>query len=183
MGAQVESLREILGEMRSVAAGTAGATLYHRCVARLMSLLFSQSLGNERIEKAIHNGLKRIDVTYDNIGRGGFFAWLGMHFAAATIVVECKNYGKDAGNPEFDQLAMRFSPGRGRFGILACRSFEDKDKALARARAIATDRNGYVIVLDDDDFERLIDDYELSGTDLTARSEYPLLRERFDALV
>lgn len=183
IGTEVENLRTILGEMRSVAPGPQGATLYHRCVARLMSGLFTRALGNERIENAIHNGMKRIDITYDNVARRGFFDWLGRHFHASTIVVECKNYGKDAGNPEFDQLAMRFSPDRGRFGILACRSFQDKERALARARAIATDANGYIIVLDDDDFERLIDDYERAALDPDARLQYALLRERFTALV
>lgn len=97
-------------------------------------------------------------------------------------MVECKNYGKDVGNPEFDQIAMRFSPDRGQLGLLVCRSFEDKEKALERARVIAADRHGFVIVLDDDDLERLVNDYEAAGVAAAARTEYPLLRERFDLL-
>ncbi len=183
IGAEVENLRDLLGEMRSVSPGTAGANLYHRCVARLMTAIFNMSLGNQKIERCIHNGMKRIDITYDNIARHGFFDWLARHFQASTVVVECKNYGHDAGNPEFDQLAMRFAPNRGRFGILACRAFEDKERALARAKAIATDGNGFVIVLDDDDFERMVDDLEAAGRNFDRRLAYPLLRERWAALV
>lgn len=183
VGASIESLRDVLAEIRAVSPGKAGATPYHHGVAKLLTGLFSLSLGNERIETPLHNGMKRIDITYDNVARGGFFHWVGLHKPAATVVVECKNYGKDASNPEFDQIAMRFSPDRGRVGILACRAFEDKKKALARARAIAADDHGYVIVLDDDDFERLIDDYEAAGTVIFDRMRHPLLRERFDGLL
>jgi hypothetical protein len=183
IGAEVESLRDILAEMRAVASGKAGANLYHRCVARLMSGLFATSLGNEQVEHPIHDGMKRMDITYDNVARTGFFKWVATHYPAAMIVVECKNYGEDAVNPEFDQLAMRFSPHRGRVGILACRKFKKKKKALARAKAIATDSNGFVLVLDDDDFERLVDDFEAAGFDFEKRNQHPLLRERFAALV
>jgi hypothetical protein len=183
VGADVESLRDVLDEIRAVAPGRPGATPYHRAVAKLLTGLFSLSLGNGRIETPIHNDMKRIDITYDNVAKGGFFNWVALHYPAATVVVECKNYGKDVANPEFDQIAMRFSPNRGRIGILACRSFADKERALARARAISADQNGYVIVLDDDDFERLVDDYEAAGTVTSERTRHPLLRERFEALL
>lgn len=183
IGTEVENLRDILDEMRAVAPGKPGATLYHRCVARLMSALFTTSLGNENIETEIHDGMKRLDITYDNVAQHGFFRWLSLNYPAALVVVECKNYGKDAKNPEFDQLAMRFSPSRGRVGILACRAFKDKKKALKRAKAIATDSNGYVLVLDDDDFEKLIDDFEAAGVDFEKRNEHPLLRKRFQDLI
>lgn len=183
IGAEVENLREILEEMRSVAPGQGGANLYHRCVARLMSGLFATSLGNERIEYPIHNNMKRMDIAYDNVARTGFFKWVATHYPAAMVVVECKNYEDDAANPEFDQLAMRFSAQRGRVGVLACRKFKKKDKALARAKAIATDSNGYVIILDDDDFEKLIDAFQAAGTDYPLRNAHSLLRERFAALI
>lgn len=183
VGSEVENLRDVLDEIRAVAPGKAGATPYHHAVAKLLTGLFSSSLGNERKETPLHEGMKRIDITYDNVARGGFFYWAALHYPAATIVVECKNYGKDAGNPEFDQIAMRFSPDRGRIGLLACRSFENKERALARARAIRADQHGYVIVLDDDDLERLIDDYEAAGTVAADRVKHPLLRERFEALL
>lgn len=183
IGAQVDDLREMLDEMLAIAPGKAGATLYHRSVKKLMSALFTTSLGNEQVEYAIHDGMKRIDITYDNVARSGFFHWVAVHHPAAMIVVECKNYGTEVSNPEFDQLAMRFSPVRGRVGILACRGFKKKTKALKRAKNVAQDANGFVIVLDDDDFVRLVDDFESAGLDFAARNEHTLLRERFGDLI
>ncbi|MGY2127474.1 hypothetical protein [Blastococcus sp. SYSU DS0617] len=183
IGAEVEDLREILAEIKAVLPGQSGANPYHRAVAKLFSALFGLSLGNERIETPLHKGMKRIDITYDNVSLRGFFHWLGLHHHAATVVVECKNYGHDLGNPEFDQIAMRFSKSRGMFGMLACRSFENKETALARAKAIADDGHGYVVVLDDDDLERLVDDYEAAGGSASKRTKHPLLRTRFAELV
>ncbi|MGY2874240.1 hypothetical protein ACVW00_001430 [Marmoricola sp. URHA0025 HA25] len=105
IGTEVADLREILGEIGAIAPGTPGATAYHRAVAKLFSALFGLSLGNERIEHGIHDGLKRIDIMYDNVARHGFFHWLGLHHRASMVVVECKNYGSDVGNEGFDQIA------------------------------------------------------------------------------
>jgi hypothetical protein len=109
----------------------------------------------------------------------GFFKWLAAHYAAAHVFVECKNYGKEVGNPELDQLSGRFSPSRGQIGMLVCRSFENKALFLRRCVDTAKDGRGFIVALDDDDISALT----------TARQEDPLfadwklLRERFDRLI
>ncbi|MGB3593635.1 MAG: hypothetical protein WA994_05660 [Ornithinimicrobium sp.] len=183
IGADVEALSTIMAELKTIQPGKDAANLYHRTVARILTNLFGTSLGNERIEKGLYGGMKRIDITYDNIASHGLFKWLATHYFCPTIVVECKNYGKDVANPEFDQIAMRFSKSRGNIGLLTCRSFKDKPRALTRARAIADDGNGYVMVLDDEDLSQLFEDLQDAGTDFGERVRFPLLRERFDALI
>lgn len=174
-----ESLTEILDEIKAVAPGNAGANGYHRSVAKFLTALFDTQLGNVRIEQKIHQGLKRIDITFDNVAGDGFFDWLRKNFSSAFVPVECKNYGKDVKNPEFDQIAMRFSPQRGQFGLLTCRSLADVDSATARAGTIAADGHGYVVVLTDDDLMTLARD----AADSSAPYAYPLLRARFEALL
>ena len=79
----------------------------------------------------------------------------------------------------------RFSDQRGRLGLIVCRSFEDKALFLKRCKDASSDRNGYIIMLDDDDLEQLAREAEeLRGeAKPTERFAFPLLRERFDILI
>jgi hypothetical protein len=178
------NVRELLDSVKSIAPGAGGATIYHRAVAKLLTALFDTSLANMKIEQELHSGLKRIDIRYDNVAAEGFFAFVGKHVPAAYIVVECKNYGKDVANPEFDQLAMRFSPKRGQVGLLTVRSLEDRTKALARAKAIADDNHGYVIVLEDSDLEDLVDEYEAHADAFdTSPRALAAVKKQFETLI
>lgn len=183
-GTPTPSLRDLYDEILAVQPGKAGATAYHRAVAAFLTALFTSSLGNQRLELEIHNGMKRIDITYDNVAGDGLFRWLGLNYRAASIVVECKNYTKEPNNPELDQIAMRFSPQRGQIGLMVCRTLQDKQRFLDRCRTAAVDGHGYVIALDDADLEKLLIDFE--DAEFTAddeRRSYPLLRARFDQLI
>lgn len=151
-------LAELHDAIGAIAPGKAGATHYHRAVAALLSALFVSSLGNQGIETKLHDGKKRIDISYDNVAADGFFWWVGQHYKAAIVPVECKNYSQDPKNPELDQIAMRLSPGRGQVGILVTRKINDKERFRARCRSAAHDGHGYVIALDDDDLRVLVDD-------------------------
>lgn len=183
VGDVLPDLTELLGTVGSVAAGKHGATPYHRSVAALLTSLFTASLGNERLEVPQHNGLKRVDITYDNVAGDGFFRWLSLHYASAVVMVECKNYTADPKNPELDQLAMRFSPDRGRFGLLVTRTIIDKKRMEDRCRSAAVDGHGYVVALDDADLQRLVDDVQDALNEGLNPREFPLLRERFGRLL
>jgi hypothetical protein len=121
-----------------------------------LSELFYPALVNPRREFKVHEGRKRIDIAYTNVAAEGFFHWLALHYPAAHIFVECKNYTRPLGNPEFDQLAGRFSPSRRRFGFLVYRGFTDKDKIWETCRDTAHDDREWMIPLDDEDLERLV---------------------------
>ncbi|MFE5595707.1 hypothetical protein [Streptomyces sp. NPDC056549] len=140
-------------------AGKADANVYHSRVEALMSALFYPSLSMPEMEEEIHEGRKRIDISYTNNAVDGFFRFLSRHkIPSKYVFVECKNYAKDAGNPELDQLSSRFSPLRGQFGILACRSFADKERFLSRCRDTALDFRGFAIALDDEDLKAIVSD-------------------------
>lgn len=149
----------LLRDVLDTPTGNAEANNYHARVEALFTALFYPSLIMPEMEHEIHQGRKRIDITYTNNAQAGFFAFLIRHkIPAQQIFVECKNYGHEVKNPELDQLSSRFSPLRGKFGILACRSFKDKDRFLNRCRDTALDRRGFVVALDDADMSRLVDD-------------------------
>ncbi|MFJ4808187.1 hypothetical protein [Streptomyces longwoodensis] len=168
----------LLDKVLNTPVGKAHADTYHRNVEALLSALFYPHLTSPRREFKIHGGMKRIDIAYVNESRHGFFYWLSQHYPAPFVFVECKNYGKELKNPEFDQLVGRFSPSRGKFGIITHRGFGDKDKVLRSCRNSAHDDHGWMVVLDDNDLRALVEERIELGA-----SEFTLIREQFEALV
>lgn len=174
----------LMEQVEAVAPGNAGATMYHRAAEALVSALFYPFLANVKIEAEINEGRKRIDLLYDNVAGVGFFQWLGNHYGAPLIPIECKNYSREIANPELDQLAGRFSPNRGKVGLLLCRNFDDKDLFLQRCRDTASEQRGFIIPLDDSDLRKLAEEAEERKAKPRAiRGEFSLLREVFDKLI
>jgi hypothetical protein len=127
----------------------------------------------------IHDGRKRIDITYVNEARQGFFSWLSLHYPSALIFVECKNYGREVGNPELDQLSGRFSPSRGQVGVLVCRSVEDEERLQRGCADTARDQRGFILSLTDEDVLVLIEEAKQSF----GRHDFPSLRAKFNRLI
>lgn len=170
---------KLLNEVCKLPVGKAHATDYENAIESLLTALFFPSLSHPVKQNKIHQGRKRIDITYVNSAQSGFFSWLGMHYASAHVFVECKNYGKEIENPEIDQLSGRFSPSRGQVGILICRSVKDDALLTARCRDTARDHRGYIIHVTDDDLKNLVKSYIESN----ASMDFLLLRNKFNKLI
>jgi hypothetical protein len=170
----------LLTAVTGIESGPSTASDYHRAVYSLLKPLFWPSLGFPRIENEIHEGRKRIDISFTNQARSGFFAHMRDNYIAAYIPIECKNYSADPGNPELDQLSGRFSNLRGWVGVLVCRSMENKALFIKRCRDTALDDRGFVIPLDDDDLRTLVE-ARMAGEDQDDWES--LLRERFQSLI
>ncbi len=170
---------KLLSNVRSIRPGPDEANNYHRAVEALLSAIFYPALVFPVRESKIHEGRKRLDIRYVNKARDGFFYWLhAVHETpSGTVVVECKNYGSELGNPEFDQLTGRFSPQRGQIGFLSYRGFGNKTDVIRRCRDAARDWRGYVIALDDDDLAALVQDRRSWGL------EFEYLHRRFEELI
>lgn len=173
------NFEQLLKDVTTLKPGKENATAYENAIEKLLTALFFPSLSSPTKQHNIHEGRKRIDITYVNNPRDGFFAWLAKNYSSAHIFIECKNYGKEIGNPEFDQLAGRFSPSRGQVGILICRSVQDADRVRASCKDTANDARGFIIVLTDDDLEVLVHDYVRSSYG----SNYDLLMTKFRELI
>jgi len=169
----------LLAAVCDLPTGRDDAADYEKRVEALLSALFYPFLSLWKVQHQIHQGRKRIDITYANMSQAGFFGWLASHYPSAHIFVECKNYGGEVGNPELDQLSGRFSPSRGKAGLLVCRNFDDKDRFILRCRDTALDDRGFVIPIDDDDLAELV----RSRVEGDQFGELPLLAARFRQMI
>lgn len=137
--------------------GKSGAVQYEEAVEALMTALFYPDLTNPIVQHEIHDGRKRVDITYTNMASAGFFKWVATHYPSMLMFIECKNYDGEVANPELDQLSGRFSPSRGRVGLLVVRQFKDKARFLRRAQDTVKDDRGFILPLDDDDLRCLVE--------------------------
>jgi len=93
--------------------------------------------------------------------------------------MECKSCRDDIANNELDQLAGRFSPSRGKFGLLVSRQFDKKKLFHDRCRDTAQDGRAFILALDDGDLRDLVEDRK---TEQFYQAWEPL-KELFDAFV
>ncbi len=170
---------ELLANVLACTPGVVDADQYEKSIESLLTALLYPNLTNPIPQHAIHEGRKRIDITYTNMALNGFFSWLASHYPSAHVFVECKNYNSDPRNEELDQLAGRFSPSRGKAGLLICRSFEKKDLFLRRCKDTAQDDRGFIIALDDEDLRQMVE----ARKEDQLYSAWPILSERFRSLV
>lgn len=155
---KVLSAKERIDIIANIKPGIAEAVEFHKIIYDSLIYIFNGRLSNPQAESKINNGRKRIDITFKNSDKTGFFNELNTlhHFKCPKIFIECKNYGGEIGNPEIDQLQGRFSNQRGIFGILVCRSIRSKKNLLLKCRDVMHDKQSFIIVLEDNDIGYLL---------------------------
>ena len=148
----------LIEELKRIPRGKPAANRFHKFMVGAIEFLFYPDLIYPEIEDEISEGRKRIDIVYANNSTGGFFfnRRAEARTSASRIIVECKNYQKEMENPELDQIAGRFSPARGRLGLLIGRSFDNRERFIARCRDTAREDKGFVIALVDDDIIEML---------------------------
>lgn len=170
---------ELVQDVTSLPVGAANAGNYERAIKAFLTAVFYPAVVTPKMQTRIHEDRKRIDLTYTNIAKSGFFDWLVMHNTAPIVFVECKNYSDDPANPEIDQLSGRFSQNRGRFGILVCRNIANRQRLDTRCKDTANDGRGFMITLDDSDLKTLATERKADVDSI----EFSLLRQKFNFLI
>lgn len=153
----------LITALESIPVGTATATEYHRLMVGAVEFIFFPQLIAPKKEKEIHEGRKRIDILMENAAHGGIFHRLHAirRLPCSFIPIECKNYSTEIANPELDQISGRFSPIRGKVGLICCRTFEDRNLFIRRCRDTFQDDRGLIVPLDDERITQLL---QLIGT-------------------
>lgn len=153
-------------KLTSIPSGAANASNYHNLIIGILELLLYPNLSSPKKEVDIHSGRKRIDITFNNSAETGFFFTLPNRNALLPcpfVFVECKNYTGEVANPELDQLSGRFSNRRGRVGILACRTLDEKEAFIKRCADTFEDDRGLIIPITDEDLIRSLLEFPKKG--------------------
>ena len=143
----------LVKKLREINPGGQDAAAFHSLSLGIMEFLFFPHLIYPKKEQEIHEGRKRIDITFHNAGTSGFWHILRISptIAAATVMIECKNYTNDIKNPELDQMSGRFSNLRDWFSIIISRRFDNKVLFVDRCKDTAKDGRGIILCVDDED--------------------------------
>jgi hypothetical protein len=167
----------LIERLAGTPVGNADANNYHSLIVGVLELIFHPNLSCPKKEVEINDGRKRIDLTFDNSARSGQFFDLHQikKIACPYIMIECKNYGREVGNPEFDQLAGRFSMNRGNFGMLLCRSVENYDRLIKRCQDFFRDKRELIVPMLDQDIVIILKEKSI---DPNSRPEEEFLADR-----
>ncbi len=138
--------------LQGIPPGDKSAAQYHTFIVGALEFVFWPHLIYPKKEDPIDGGRKRIDITYTNAARDGFFyrVHTAHNIGANYVMVECKNYSNDPANPEVDQVSGRFSTNRGRLGLLLYRGIKNYDLLVRRCRDTAQAGRGVIIPIGDD---------------------------------
>ena len=152
-------INRLIDELRSIPTGSETANDYHHLMSGILELLFYPYLNNPKLERTINDGRKRIDIAFNNVAEKGFLFVLAQNYGVPCrlVMFECKNYSKDIANPELDQMAGRFSPNRGQFGIICCRRLENEEAFIKREQDTVKDRRGWIIHITDEEVIQLLE--------------------------
>ena len=171
--------QKLLQNVLSLDTGKADAGKYEKAVEALINALFYPDIVYPQSQHMLDNGKQRVDITYNNEGKDGFFKWLLASYPSQHVFVECKNYKDDPKNPELAQILMRMSPSRGKFGLLICRKIKDKKRLVERCKDAVKSQASYVLPLDDQGLTDLVN-YREKEADF---QEWILLRQLFRDIV
>ena len=102
--------QDLIARLQAIPSGNDSASDFHNIIIGILELVFYPHLINPIKEREIHEGRKRIDITFDNASKNGIFYRLSENhrIPCPFIFIECKNYTRDLVNPELDQIGGRF---------------------------------------------------------------------------
>ena len=150
--------RVLIDRLQGIDAGAKTANEYHSVAMGICTFLFHPSLIKPVKEFEQHDGRKRVDIKFTNASENGFFFRMlsAPQTRAISVYLECKNYNRKIANPELDQLSGRFNVRQGHFGILLCRSMENRCRVIEGCRDTVIDGRGYMLPLADNDLVTML---------------------------
>lgn len=172
-------LQDLIARLQAIPSGNDDASNFHNIIIGILEIVLYPHLINPVKELEIHQGRKRIDISFDNASKTGIFRRLSENhrIPCPYIFVECKNYSRDVANPELDQMGGRFSVNRGQVGFVVCRAIDNMQLFIERCRDTFRDGRGLIIPLVDTDIIQLLQNYNDWNSEFTERFLSDRIRE------
>lgn len=147
---------EQLGKIKS---GKEDEDKYQDIILDILIFILGNRVSCPTKEVKIHDGRKRIDIMFLNSSQTGILADIQniYNLPLYVVIVECKNYSNDLGNPEIDQLSGRFAPRRAKCGFLLYRSIENYELLIKRCQDTYADDRGLIIPICDNDLKQMLE--------------------------
>ena len=171
--------RDLVTKLQLIPPGNESASAFHNIIIGILELVFYPHLINPIKEREIHEGRKRIDITFDNAAKNGIFYRLSENhkIPCPYIFIECKNYSRDIVNPELDQIGGRFSVNRGQVGFIICREIDNFQLFMNRCKDTFKDGRGLIIPIVDNDIIQLLQNYDNWNTAFSEKFLTDRIRE------
>lgn len=171
--------QDLIARLQAIPSGNDSASDFHNIIIGILELVFYPHLINPIKEREIHEGRKRIDITFDNASKNGIFYRLSQNhrIPCPFIFIECKNYTRDLVNPELDQIGGRFSVNRGQVGFIICRQIDNFQLFMNRCKDTFRDGRGLIIPIVDNDIIQLLQNYNNWNTEYAERFLSDRIRE------
>ena len=149
----------LIANLNNINTGKSHALKYHKFIKSILEILFYPSLIRPTIEKNVHQGRKRVEVTMSNVSLKGFFHNLQTinKIPCPIVYIECRNTNEEVTNPDLNQLSDRLNLNKGKFGILMCRKIEEKKLFYKRCSNIFKEDQDFILPLDDGDIISMLE--------------------------
>ncbi len=146
-----------INALKNLGVGDDYARDYHNLMYAIFLKLFIPPLGNPKIEYPINQGDQRVDIVMRNSANEGFFSDIitKNKIHAPYLIIECKNYRDNVGNPALSQTLLRFKEQRGKFGFIVYRS-STKEKKFFQKCVNLRSAEGCIIPLNDSDIIEML---------------------------
>jgi hypothetical protein len=142
----------LIERLKSISAGNDQAKEYEVLMEEVIPNLFSPDLVAPRSQVANASRKGITDLTLRIATDSGFWGHVKTQYGNLMVSFELKNKEK-LQNSDFNQIASRLNPRKGRFGVLVTRELRDLDEEAVR-NWLSSEK--VVLVLDDDDIVAML---------------------------
>jgi hypothetical protein len=146
--------------LNHISSGKKMAYRYENIMVPIIEYIFQKEFIRATIQSQyeILKGKQRIDIKTEYRESSTLRTTLvnNMRLNSSWIPIECKNYSKPLGNPEYAQIVMRCDKRHRHFGMVFCRDVKNRRKVNEACHYIYSQHEYLIAVFDDSDLMKLL---------------------------